>query len=344
MQEGKNDIHIILWRFHLNCSTLPFSVLADITIDLLQAHIRCRFCNLKAVISSRLSQLTPSRYPFFMRQRIGSVAFAAILSTSRAFQTSFSVVSNHTFSKTFYSSSASSQDINSRVTTNIHCATLNNSYTRCQMSTEANGNGYEVDLEYPGTAVERLKNVRARVASLKEEDLNGDWEDVRRRILWAGGLRDLPNAIPGKGYTGHAFNDYNHVDLTTMNDGTTDNTNDGTVKQIAVGNFLGDGIRTASLPELGPGGSWSTCANGCHVDPPQDVAHIQFRSRIAFKLVWVPNENFDTFVLVDDEGIELARGKVHGRLPDIRQRQMNYQLVRGSKYSKVADSLAKNTD
>jgi hypothetical protein len=39
---------------------------------------------------------------------------------------------------------------------------------------------------------------------------------------------------------------------------------------------------------------------GCNRDPPQDVAHVQFRSRIAFKLVWVPNDNFDTFVLVDD--------------------------------------------
>jgi hypothetical protein len=53
---------------------------------------------------------------------------------------------------------------------------------------------------YPGTAVERLNNVRLRVAEIsKNNDLNGPWEDVRRRILWAGGLRDLSNAIPGKG-------------------------------------------------------------------------------------------------------------------------------------------------
>lgn len=39
---------------------------------------------------------------------------------------------------------------------------------------------------------------------------------------------------------------------------------------------------------------------GCNKEPPQDVAHVQFRARIAFKLVWVPNDNFDTFVLVDD--------------------------------------------
>ena len=60
--------------------------------------------------------------------------------------------------------------------------------------------------------------------------------------------------------------------------------------------------QVASLPELGPGGSWSTCLdaqmrkecrrmpklrfsvlpgmNGCHLEPPQDVAHVQFRSRL----------------------------------------------------------------
>ncbi len=200
----------------------------------------------------------------------------------------------------------------------------------------------EFDKEYPGTAVERLKNVRARVATLSEEDLSGNWEDVRRKILWAGGLKDLPDSIPGQGYTGHSFNDYNHVDLTTMTDGTSDNTNSGKVQQIAIGNFLGDGIRKASIAELGSGGSWSTCANGCHLDPPQDVAHIQFKSRIAFKLVWVPNTNFDKFVLVDDDGKELARGSPSGQLPHIRHRQMNYQLVQGSKYATVVDKLAKS--
>lgn len=197
-----------------------------------------------------------------------------------------------------------------------------------------------VDTNYPGTAVERLENVRARVATLSEEDLSGDWEDVRRKLLWAGGLKDLPDAIPGQGYTGHSFNDYNHVDLTTMTDGTSDNRNNGEVKEIAIGNFLGDGIRKASITELGSGGSWSTCAIGCNLDPPQDVAHIQFKSRIAFKLVWVPNANFDKFVLVDDDGKELARGSPSGQLPHIRQRQMNYELVRGSKYSRVVDQIA----
>lgn len=121
-----------------------------------------------------------------------------------------------------------------------------------------------------------------------------------------------------------------------------DNENDGTVKGIAIGNRLGNGIRIASIPELGPGGSWSTCALGCNAVPPSDVAHIQFRSRIAFKLVWVPNSNYDTFVLVDDDGNHLATVKPTSSigLPPIRERKMNYQLVRGSKYALVADQVA----
>lgn len=147
-----------------------------------------------------------------------------------------------------------------------------------------------------------------------------------------------------QGYTGHSFNDYNHVDLTTMNDEQTFNENRGEVKGIALGNKLGEGIRIASLPELGPGGSWSTCANGCNLVPPQDVAHIQFRSRIAFKLVWVPTRDFDSFVLVDDDGNLLAHGKpspaIGDELPSLMERAKNYRLVKGSKYAKAADSIA----
>lgn len=222
------------------------------------------------------------------------------------------------------------------------CGNMSSSSFNNQSQNECVDNGVKnlVDSEYPGTAVQRLRSVHARVATLSEEDLSGDWEDARRKILWAGGLKDLPDSIPGQGYTGHSFNDYNHVDLTTMNDRVSDNENDGAVKEIAIGNNLGNGIRIASIQELGPGGSWSTCANGCHLDPPQDVAHVQFRSRIAFKLVWVPNANFDMFVLVDDEGNELARGKPTGQLPHLRQRKMNYQIISGSKYSEVADKIA----
>lgn len=207
-------------------------------------------------------------------------------------------------------------------------------------------NGYTVlDPQYPGTAVERMLTARARVKQLNDEKkLHGSsWEEIRKLILWAGGLKDLRNALPGQGYTGHSFNDFNHVDLTCMLDQVSDSENDGRVKGIAVGNRLGNGIRLASLEELGPGGSWSTCALGCNAEPPQDVAHIQFRSRVAFKLVWVPNDDFDTFVLVDDDGKLLATGKpAPGGLPLMRERRLNYQIVQGSKYAREADRLARS--
>jgi hypothetical protein len=64
-----------------------------------------------------------------------------------------------------------------------------------------------------------------------------------------------------------------------------------------------------------------------------------------FKLVWIPNENFDSFVLVDDDGNLLAQGKPSDGpegLPHIRERQVNYQIVAGSKYAKAAEAIAKN--
>lgn len=97
----------------------------------------------------------------------------------------------------------------------------------------------EVDPEYPGTAVTRMRAVRERVRSLTRAQLNDDWEEVRRRLLWAGGLRDLPNAMPGQGYTGHSFNDFNHCDLTTMAEEVVSHDNNGQVEYVAVRNPLG---------------------------------------------------------------------------------------------------------
>jgi len=198
-----------------------------------------------------------------------------------------------------------------------------------------------IDPVYPGTSVARMLASRERVRSLKPDELSGEWEGVRKKLLWAGGLRDLQSAVPGQGYTGHAFNDANHCDATTMLGDVAHNLNQagpGRIAGIAIGNRLGPGIEIASLPELGEGGSWSTCTNGCHLDPPQDVAHIQFRSRIAFKLVWCPPA-FTQFVLVDDEGDLLATGYPTGRLPSARDRAENFMLVRGSKYAKAAERV-----
>ena len=103
-------------------------------------------------------------------------------------------------------------------------------------------------------------------------------------------------------------------------------------------NNLHEGILIASDPELGEGGSWSTCQLGCNKDPPADVAHVQFKSKIAFKLVWCP-PSFTQFVLVDDDGKVINRGYGVGNLPREQERQMNFEAVKGSKYALYATEL-----
>lgn len=76
---------------------------------------------------------------------------------------------------------------------------------------------------------------------------------------------------------------------------------------------------------------------GCHVEPPRDVAHVQFRSRIAFKLVWCP-PLFESFVLVDDAGERLAYGEPSGALPALYERTQNYKAVQQSKYAVAAEA------
>lgn len=106
----------------------------------------------------------------------------------------------------------------------------------------------ERDPKWPGTSVARLRAITERVQSLSQSELDGPWPEVRRRLLWAGGLKDIPS-------TSHAFNDWNHCDLTPMADSVQDESNeDGAVTGISRQNMLGPYIRTASLPEVGPGG------------------------------------------------------------------------------------------
>jgi len=191
--------------------------------------------------------------------------------------------------------------------------------------------GVEYDPVYPGTAVDRLRSVLQRVRDL--ENLDGAWPDVRRLLLAAGGLKEDYS-------TSHAFNDDNHCDLTTMVDNVSHNSNaDGAVSMISRRNQLGPHIQKASLPEHGRGGSWSTCTNGAHMTPPHDVAHVQFSSRVAFKLVWVP-PNFEEFVLVDDEGRLLKCGAPTGSIPPLYARQQNFALVQGGKYATAAEAIA----
>jgi len=197
---------------------------------------------------------------------------------------------------------------------------------------------------YPGTATERMMNGRARAAALSARELDGDWSTtVRPALLRAAGLVDLGNVPPGQGNTQHCFNDFNHVDATTMTLEHSDNNNEGRVAGIAYNNPLGAGIRAARDPTMGEGGSWCTCILGSGQEPPRDVAHVQFKSKIAWKLVWVPGPkaDFKSFVLVDDAGELLAKGTPTGSgMPSIAERRQNYEVVRGGRYAVEADRLS----
>jgi len=194
------------------------------------------------------------------------------------------------------------------------------------------------DEEYSGTAVERMNNIRKNIISLTDNDLSVDWDIVRVNLLKAGGMRDLKNGI---GNDSHCFTDFNHCDLTPIKKTQLYEENNGRVSNIEYSNSLGPSIEAASIPNTGPGGSWCTCMINCNTQPkPLDVAHVQFKSRIAFKLVWVP-PNYNTFVLIDDSGNFLNKGTPKGNLPDISTRRKNFQLTIGSKYSKVAIDIGK---
>lgn len=189
--------------------------------------------------------------------------------------------------------------------------------------------GYDgpLDIEYPGTSTLRLLEVLKRVRQLdSSKDLSGNWsENVRKQLLWAGGLKDIQNL------TGHAFNDDNHCDLATMVGAVQGESNRNGER--------GTQIQRGSEPFADiSGGSWSTCINGANATPrPNDVAHAQFRSRVAFKLVWTPASDFERFVLVDDNGGVLKEsGAIDfsgpGIAPSPRARKGNYEQVKGGIY------------
>ncbi len=92
-----------------------------------------------------------------------------------------------------------------------------------------------VDPLYPGTAVGRMMAARERARSLLPRHLNENWElVVRKKILWAAGIKDDTSSIDGLGYTGYAFNDWNHVDATCMLGIELDNENKGNYNDYSI--------------------------------------------------------------------------------------------------------------
>lgn len=149
----------------------------------------------------------------------------------------------------------------------------------------------------PGTATDRVDAIRSRVAQV---DLSGRWDDVREELVQSCGL-----AVGD--FTGHCFNDFNHVDCCAMKQGAVHRTNsESLVPGMHAVNHLGAHITGASDLSFGPGGSWCTC----HLNSPFDVCHKQFGASTAFKLVWC--EGTKLAALVDDSGNLLNWGTPTG--------------------------------
>jgi|TARA_B110000967_G_scaffold192185_1_gene218582 hypothetical protein len=52
------------------------------------------------------------------------------------------------------------------------------------------------------------------------------------------------------------------------------------------------------------------------------------------------NENFSRFILVDDNGVELATGVPTGNTPALREREHNFQMLEGGRYATAARERA----
>mmetsp|Transcript_11007 Transcript_11007/g.32883 ORF Transcript_11007/g.32883 Transcript_11007/m.32883 type:complete len:255 (-) Transcript_11007:132-896(-) len=198
---------------------------------------------------------------------------------------------------------------------------------------------------YPGTATDRNVQVGRLAAAIPRSTLDGQWPRARSALLAACLLEDNETVMPGMGYTGHCFNDFNHVDCCTMAGSRAHNENNGQVDGIAYRNPLGHGIQAASIAFGEEGsGSWCTCQIGADRDPPRDVCHVQFGSAIGFKLVWCPGHTaapYTTFALVDDDGTLINSGTPNPvvGIPRLSERRGNFDAVRGSKYAAACEQL-----
>lgn len=219
-------------------------------------------------------------------------------------------------------------------------SSLVSSSSSCSSMTSTSECSSSTTSSYPGTSEKRLQTILKKVHQLDEQkDLTDQWSNIRKKLLTAGGLRHDVRE------TSHSFNDWNHCDLTPMKTSTFDFENEGRVQGMHPRNHLGHVIRKCSLTkndaDFGDdddGGSWTTCLMNCNTNPPRDVAHIQFQSKIAFKLVWLP-PSFDKFALVDDDGNVLKVGEnLDKEFPRRAERRMNFEAVHGksgeSKYTK----------
>ena len=119
-----------------------------------------------------------------------AIRFSSIRSYAQAvplYNSNYNIENNYTDQESSMDDIVKSEEVKEEEEGAINC-------------TSENKEEDDIDQEYPGTSVERLRIVQSRVAELNAQEgaLSGPWEEVRRKLLWAGGLKDLPDAMPGK--------------------------------------------------------------------------------------------------------------------------------------------------
>ncbi|CAK0838884.1 unnamed protein product [Prorocentrum cordatum] len=197
-----------------------------------------------------------------------------------------------------------------------------------------------------GHGQEQTEGVRARARALTRAERMLQLEQPvgahagmtspkkQRRVRAVAWVSLMPGGLKEDYSTSHAFNDDNHCDLTTM----------------AVQEGIGDqklvlclrGSPAAAEEAMSEDPADRQLGGTEREGPALDMNRAErqkHQGRIAFKLVWAPPD-FSQFVLVDDEGRELRRGRPTGSLPPARARQGNFELVAGGKYALAAEALA----
>jgi hypothetical protein len=144
----------------------------------------------------------------FLTTAAASIISSSSLRTTIPLVAITTTTTTTTIASLYYSQSIS--QVNAIPTTNRNVSTSsafvvvnpkgNTIHEQRKMSTSLSSSSSMIDPEYPGTAVERLQNVHHRIQELVSNNslIDQEWESIRKQLLWAGGLRDLPNARPGQ--------------------------------------------------------------------------------------------------------------------------------------------------
>lgn len=171
---------------------------------------------------------------------------------------------------------------------------------------------------YPNTDTTTLMAITKKIRNWTSVDVQGSWREVRNKLM------DISGLSTSCGHTSHCFNDWNHVDLLCVDESKYHLTNqESQVLGIDHVNSLEDVIRHCTSQGQRV---WTTCMMGCsREEEPQDVAHQQFKCKIAFKLVWLPGleEKYDRFCLLDEEGdVLIVSGVID--FPEEQQHELHY--------------------